>query len=187
LSRQPPLRLIDSEIEFDIEFQTTRSRPGEAREPLEVDTDGHLETFFAEAHRVGLPLETAIALALERRIALDDLVAVRFPERTAIEYLDAAAAVTRPRHELGGAMSSYLRLLGTPQCSSRSVRPKCALVPVPLRVYARAVHMDLSHALVAEAPAQALAWERAAVLETRTLLEWALMTVLVHRLAQGPA
>jgi hypothetical protein len=155
-----------------------RRRPGDQREPFRVYVP---DAFDRRANELALETSTAVALAYERRLLLDDSKSAGLSEAEAIAIFKVAAQQARPRQEGAKAMSSYFSALssGTHRASSGEVGE--SLVPMPLRLYPRAKAIAPEAALVPAGLAEALSWEIAAVLERRTMLEWGLLSLLLHR------
>ena len=90
----------------------------------------------------------------------------------AVDYLDRAAAAERVSHRLSSAESAYLKSLGAAQAPGTAG----ALI-TPVRLVGRLGDVDLPTAMAGDAR-RAAAWERAAVLQGRTMLEWGLLVAL---------
>jgi hypothetical protein len=135
--------------------------------------------FIRECQAARVVPERAYGLLLERRLLLDDLIGI---DATGIErMLDSAASTARPALALDGASSTYLRSFSRP---STPLRPATKfLVPVPVRVYARAAGLAPEVTITEGAVAQAVAWERASVIAGRTMAEWGLLTMLAVHIA----
>jgi hypothetical protein len=123
-----------------------------------------------EAAERGLPIDLVAAVLIERGVASIELGAV---DARIVGELDRRAAQSRPTGAVGGPAAAYLRQLSgaTPRARAAS-----ALAPVSLpgRVAARItdVEDDAIAAMLQGHLDGALAWERAAVLEGRTIAEW---------------
>lgn len=163
----------------------TLGRFGELREAIELEIDKQVQAFAQAAARRHLPFELMLGLAVERRLLLDDLGGDGFGVDRARALLSTAAA-TDSSATLGlgpGRLNrDYVRLLDR-GCDQRE--PPRRLGPyfacIPARLCERAGAVDLPTALDAEAIGEMLGWERAAVLEQRTMTEWAFRTLLAER------
>lgn len=87
------------------------------------------------------------------------------------DRLDNAAARAEVRHRLSAAEADYLRHLRFPPGMRQT------LLTVPVRLLGRLGELDVTAALGGD-PARATAWELAALLDGRTMLEWALAVML---------
>ena len=118
----------------------------------------------------GVSLDVALTLLLERALAAEELSTV---DPTLLSSLDACAAAVRPDSALDGASALYLRQLAGGNSSAVGSSPGPQLIPV--RVAARVQHADGRRIaeLLAGDLALAISWERAAILEHRTMGEWA--------------
>jgi len=147
-------------------YESAVRRPGELHErvDLEADTLRHAVT---GARRAGLPLGLTVGLLVEAALLRADVAAI---DAGNVECeLDRAAATRRVTRRLSAGEADYVRTLW----GSGFAR---TVPTVPLRLFGRLAAVDLDEALAAE-PAQAARWEAAALLENRTMVEWALMRV----------
>lgn len=159
-----------------------RPRPGERREPLLVRFENAAQALFmGECQTARVAPARAYALLLERRLLLDDLARVGL--RGADAALDVAARSVRPELALDGASSAYLRSFIRPAAQTSAVGT--ILVPVPVRLYARARELAPETTIESGAVEQAIGWERASVLEGRTMAEWAFVRLLSTRTLSG--
>lgn len=149
------------------------SRPSERCEPWPVE-DQHLRSLAAVANELGVSLELAIVVVVERSLLGDDLAARGLDKIAA--RLDAEAAHASVTIELSEPLSAYLAALtGRGRGASRSL-PR--LIALPMRLTER-IGADGPAARLDETLLQsALSWERAAVLEGRTMSEWATLKAL---------
>jgi hypothetical protein len=129
--------------------------------------------FRAAAADAQLDVELAVTLALERKLALVDAETVGLADGFARPYLNRHAAEAKVTRELTGPLSSYLRVL-----TGRAFAPPPPdRISLPVRIYPRVLSLKLAEALAPQTLAEALAWERAAVLSGRLMSEWALIHV----------
>jgi len=136
------------------------------------------------ARASGIAPEIAFAVTLERSIAVGDLA------RAGIEMvpeLDALASDARPAGPIGGSASLYLRQLSAgarERDGSRSAHGPFAL---PGRLVARLAHIEREAlpGLLEGDLGCSLAWERAALLQARTICEWASLQALALSGAQA--
>lgn len=160
------------------EIDQDRPRPGEFREPLLVELDAStLVLFRSECHEAEIAPERAYSLMLERRLLLDDLYNIGLADPEVA--LDRAAAATTVSFAVGGVFSAYLRGLARP--SRRVIEGSSFLVPVPLRLHARAQATPAHRTVERGALRQALAWERATVVTGRTMAEWGSLVLLAEQ------
>jgi len=150
------------------------ARPSERCEPWPVDDQGRLRSLAAAAAERGVSLELAAIVVVERSLLADDLAA-RGHEEMAVR-LDAEAARASVTIELSEQLSAYLcALSGHNRDGSRSL-PR--LIALPMRLTERLGTEGGAARLEAPLLESALRWERAAVLEGRTMSEWATLKVL---------
>jgi hypothetical protein len=157
-------------------------RPGERREPLLVRFENAAQALFmGECQTARVAPARAYALLLERRLLLDDLAEVGL--RGTEAALDGVALSVTPELALDGASSAYLRSFIRPAVQTSVVAT--LLVPVPVRLYARARELAPATTIESGAVEQAIRWERASVLEGRTMAEWAFVSLLATRTLSG--
>jgi hypothetical protein len=119
---------------------------------------------------IGVSFDVAVAVTVERSLAVRDLDGLHEGQ---IKQLDERALSLRLDREVGGAVAVYLRQLSggsVPTGVSAGVGP----VSLPARLAARLAQTDpadMPGLLDGELP-MALAWERAAVSQARTIGEW---------------
>jgi len=168
---------ILNEMETVRQSARPRLRPGEHREPLLVALAPAQHSLFVSECRVGqMAPERAYALLLERRLLLDDLGDLEGSVFEIAALLDSAARDVRAELALDGMSSIYLRSFAKP--ARNAPVASTLLVPVPLRLYARAATLAPEATIAPGAVAQAVAWERASVARGRTMAEWGLVTAL---------
>jgi hypothetical protein len=140
-------------------------RPGELHERLVLDAETLLRAETA-SRRAALPLGLTVVLLVEAALVRADVAMIASTELESA--LDRAAASPRVRRALSAAEADYLRAL-------RGSGFARTMPTLPMRVFGRAATIDIASALRDDA-ARAARWEAAALLEGRTMLEWALMT-----------
>jgi hypothetical protein len=168
--RSDPLPRVPSACEL---LGSKVRRPGELHEPLalEKDTAQWLEN---EASSLGVTADVVGSVLLEAGLLADDLGPAAFQP-----VPPAGTAPTRP---LSAAEGNYLRVLTLRRAAARS-RPGAAAqtIAVPVRVALRLPGRPTAELLRAVDGSLALAWERSAVLEGRTLSEHVLLAAMRAR------
>jgi hypothetical protein len=146
-------------------------RPGELLEPAPVTAGGQRLSEVAGQLRVDV--DVAAALAAERSLLLSEL---GDDTDRAARVLDshAHASVGTP---IGAAEAAYLRSLQTRAAAQRRL-DDCPSVRIPARLRRRVSELRFD-ALSEIELQQAVDWEQAAVLEGRTMSEWAWRTLLL--------
>lgn len=145
-------------------------RPGELLEPVPVVTGGG--RLVEIAGRIRLDIDLAAAVAAERSLLRDDLMD---PFNEAAELLDVHSAEATVIAPIGAAEAAYLRSLRKHATLGQRF-DECLSVRIPARLRRRLA--DLRFDSLSEGDVrQAVAWERAAVLEGRTMSEWAWRTL----------
>jgi hypothetical protein len=160
-------------------FKVRRSRPGETFEPIFVEASCDLALLAKNAAQVGIPLELAFALAVESNLAMDDLEELGFERGQSTSVLNQRARLTGVEMDLSPASGAYLRLLMNPRPQSRVTNvSEGAILGVPARIHER-LNRSFPETLLERTLSleQAVAWEAAAVVDGRTLTEWALFVV----------
>jgi hypothetical protein len=125
------------------------------------------------AARQHVSLEIAVALMLERSLTVEELTALD-PSLPAI--LDVHATAARTNGALSGAASVYLRqLTGGAGQLLPAAGPLAGPLMIPVRVATRVQRArdERIVGLLEGDLARSVAWERAALLENRTIAEWA--------------
>jgi hypothetical protein len=161
---EPPPPLPDLPALYDDAIR----RPGELHEPVILDAAQHVALDRA-ARRAKLPTGVTGRLLLEAALVCEELGGLR--AIAAPDRLDEAAARAKVRRRLSAAEADYLRHLRNPPGMRQT------LLTVPVRLISRLHGLDVARAL-GEDPARATAWEMAALLAGRTMLEWALAVML---------
>lgn len=172
----PPLSLLQGGLSEPIdEWELGLSvlhRPGELIEPVAVDasTTQRINDLASSAQ---IPAPMAFGLVVELHLALSDLQ--RYGASGYVAVLDKLATQARPARSMSARTGDYLRVLNSGRRDAPGSRSPLGL---PARI-ARRASADLLCAAVdgADLP-RARAWERAAVIEGRTLTEWALALAL---------
>jgi hypothetical protein len=159
----PPLPSVEHLHEHAIR------RPGELHERLDLATP-LLRRAEGAAQRAGLGLGLAAALLVEAALVRVDLAAIGAVVESELDRIASIAHVRRP---MSAAEADYVSTLRGPGFAR-------TLPTVPVRLVGRLGAIDLERALAADA-AQAARWEAAALLEGRTMLEWALMGIAAGR------
>ena len=150
------------------------ARPSERCEPWPVEDEHRLGSLAAAADELGVSLELAVVVVVERSLLANDLAARRIDGIAA--RLDAEAAHASVTIELSEPLSAYLSaLLSHDRGVSRSL-PR--LITLPMRLTERIGAEGPAARLDATLLQSALHWERAALLEGRTMSEWATLKIL---------
>lgn len=149
-------------------FDDSIRRPGEFHEPviLNIRQRGLLD---GAARRVRLPTGVTGRLLIEAALVRADLASFEAP--IDVGRLDDTAARAEVRRRLSAAEADYLRHLRYPGGISAT------LLTVPVRLIGRLGDVDLGSALDGD-PTRAVEWEIGALLEGRTMLEWALVSTM---------
>ncbi len=164
--------------EWDLDLPVLH-RPGDLIEPIAVDA-ATSRRLHGIAARGRIPVLMACTLVVELHLAVSDL-----QERGAsacTPTLDATARNARPAEPLSASTAKYLRALST----GRSARPGLpSPIGLPTRIVRRVSAQTLSAAIETADLPRARAWERAAVIDGRTLTEWALACALLQSSASA--
>jgi hypothetical protein len=147
---------------------------GERNEPWTLPVTDDLRALDTDAARAGFDLELALRLVTETALVIEDLELLD----VSFERLDALAAGATVRGTVDPCHAAYLRRLTA--SSPRAPRDLDAFVVagLPARLSTRLLAVDVP-ALVGRADLErARTWEIAAVLEGRTISEWAPLTAL---------
>jgi hypothetical protein len=159
----PPVAVAQRQYVYEDRLR----RPGELHEAVVIPPTV-LRAVERTAAAVGVPSGTAARLLIETALVKVDLAALgRADSSAALDTAAAAAAVCR---RLSAAEADYLRGLRHRHDDRRS------MATLPLRISGRIEQIDMEAALTGDL-SRALAWEAAALLAGRTMLEWALITV----------
>jgi hypothetical protein len=160
--------------EHGFEAPTPRARPADRCEPWPVEDGPQLRALAAAAASCGISTQLAAVLVVERVLLEGELAAYGRDELTGL--LDAAAGRARVAIELSEPLSAYFAALSPRRQGEEGSLPQVLALPMRLteRIGVRGGCLRLEAALLASA----LAWERAAVLEGRTMSEWAFVMAL---------
>ena len=159
----------------DLEAQVAQASPCRPTDRRQLVDAPHLAAAFAgAADATGLSLDQAAALGLERAFVRQDLAgAGALSDDEVCQLLDSAALEARPRLPLSAALAAYVRTL--------RLRPPLAgvasasHVAIPLRLADRARAAEPAPGCTTSELEQAVDWEVAAVIEGRTMSEWAFL------------
>lgn len=146
-------------------------RPGELHEPLALGPEAQ-DRLARSACSAGLPLDLTARLLIEAALLVSDLEALGAPD--AARDLDTVAAHATVQRRMSAAEADYLRRL-----SVRRWAPGPSAT-IPVRLIGRLASVDVACALDGDAT-RAVAWEAAALLQSRTMLEWGLAVILQAR------
>lgn len=146
-------------------------RPGELHEPLPLGPEAQ-DRLLRSARRAGLPVDLTARLLIEAALLVGDLKALGAGD--AAKELDVAAAGARVERRMSAAEADYLRRLGVCRWAPS---PGAA---IPVRLIGRLASLDVASSLDGDAT-RAVAWEAAALLQARTMLEWGLAVILRAR------
>jgi hypothetical protein len=159
------------------------SRAGDRHEPWTLQATPALERVATVASRAGIDFDLAVRLCVESALAAADL------RETGLEpaMLDRAALGARVGDELEDRDAAYLRrLVRVSPCAPRPTAAG-ATVGLPVRLTARLLGTSLDALLETTDPVRAVAWELSALLEGRTISEWAPLAALREVLAEQRA
>lgn len=162
-------------FERGFEAPTPTARPADRCEPWPVDDGMQLRALAAAAATGGISLELAAVVVVERALLAGELAGRGVDELAG--RLDGEAARARVAVELSEPLSAYLGALsGRRRGGAAGPLPRLLVLPMRLteRILARRGPPQLDAVLLPSA----LAWERAAVLEGRTMSEWAAVKAL---------
>jgi len=136
-----------------------------------------LSDFLGAAAQAGLDATLAVRLALERALVLHDAEELRLDVERARRTLSRAAANARATRPLTPRQAGYVRRLYSSAPQAPVVVEGSLCVELPDELLTRARDTVPETVLHSEAVLEMLAWERAARLQGRTMLEWALKTL----------
>lgn len=150
------------------------ARPGDRCEPVHKLDLALQEKVRREAVEAGIDPPLALILCVEQALVLRDLGT----DDELIARFDAAAAISRVRAELSRATSAYLSALRPTSDNAARSRGASGAWRLPVRLGDRVAPADLAWLVETGSLNAAIAWERAAVLEGRTMGEWATLVAL---------
>lgn len=160
-------------------------RAGDRHEPWTLAVGDALRALAEAAAAAGVEFELAVRLCVETALVRDDLR----PAGIDLAQLDALAAAAVVATRVDAAGCAYLRRLTRRE--QASARPRAlgdaVIVGLPARLSARLLAADLDDLLANADVESALAWEIAAVLDGRTISEWAPLAALRALAAAPPA
>jgi hypothetical protein len=198
---RPTLRLVRGEAaasdpradELD-ECVVSRAavRAGDRHEPWTLPAGSAMQALAAQAADAGVELELAVRLCVEAALAHADLRAAGIgaagsdahPAGGGLAQLDALAAAASVTTRVDACDCAYLRRLTRRGAHERRTLGDAVIVGLPARLSGRLLDADLDALLANADVGSALAWEIAAVLDGRTISEWAPLTAL-RALASG--
>jgi hypothetical protein len=164
--------------------RTAPGRPWDEMSPWWAPQHPIVRRLAVAAAEHCLAFDIAAAVAIERSLAVNEIADL---QANLVAAIDQRALAARARRTVGGACAVYLRQLA----GGQSARAHCSAPGVPVslpgRLTARLVSFDDEYVigLLDGDLALALAWERAAVLEARTIGEWASLQALELLSAQA--
>jgi hypothetical protein len=154
----------------------------ESDEVLLLESSESLQRFVEAAAQVGLGVEEAVRMGVERGLVLSDLCEMGIDVDFGRRRLRAAAMRARPSHELTADLAQRVRRLSMARPIAVPSTDEGLAVRLPDGLLVRAAAGLGARHLRAEAVPEMVAWELAAALGARTMGEWALRELLL-----GPA
>jgi hypothetical protein len=151
--------------------------PAPGGEQLRLPASPRLTRFLETAARVGLDAPLAVRLALERALVLRDAQEFRMDVERIRRALSRAAAEARAVRPLGARQATYVRGLFRECPRSSVVVGESLSVAISDNLLTQVRDAVPETALHQGVVGEMLAWERAAALEGRTMMEWALKTL----------
>lgn len=139
-----------------------------------LTTTEQLKAFVSAAARAGLSSQEAVQLALERELVLADAAAFGLDVDAARAILGAVARSAAARRPLSPGDAARVRRLATAQPLLVPALAGALTVELPDRVATRARGSVPARALDERVVAEMVAWELAALLDGRSMSEWAL-------------
>jgi hypothetical protein len=170
-------------VDHELETFAVRCRAGDRNEPWSLQASPALARVATVAGREGIDFELAVRLCVESALAAADVLQAGVDA----ELLDRVALRARVGSELDDRDAAYLRRLTRvspyrPQPTAAGVR-----VGLPVRLTARLLGVPIDALLESANPVRARAWELCALLEGRTISEWAPLAALRELRAAEPA
>ncbi|MDW5597224.1 hypothetical protein VSS74_22950 [Conexibacter stalactiti] len=157
-------------------------RAGDRHEPWTLPVGGALAAVADAAATAGVEFELAVRLCAEAALVRDDLRAVG----AGVGALDALAGAAVVATRVDASDCAYLRRLTRRGAQERRTLGDAVIVGLPARLSARLLAVDVDDLLANADVESALAWEIAAVLDGRTISEWAPLAAL-RALATTPS
>ena len=144
---------------------------------LRLSPSARLIEFLQAAAQAGLDAPLAVRLALQRALVLHDAQELRLDAERICRTLNRAASEVRATQPLSAQQAAYVRQLsgGRPRPVITMRKDLAIVVPDDLLTQVRGTVPET--ALHQSAVRKMLAWERAAKLGGRTMMEWALKTL----------
>lgn len=177
----PRLRLVSgaqpSESPSAADLAPAMFRPSERTELFTFGRAELLIEVTGQFKAAGRPLPQVVALLTQRQIVEEDIECC-VPGLA--EVLDALASCATVERELSPADASYLRGLksATPSPRSGSGDPDVCTMPLPARLIAAIDEPLIRRALRVDRLEQAVSWEAAALLNGKSIFEWAALAAL---------
>ncbi|HTU78092.1 MAG TPA: hypothetical protein VMF09_04965 [Solirubrobacteraceae bacterium] len=143
-------------------------------EQICIPPSGRLTRFLDAAAQAGLDAPLAVQLALERAVVLKDGRDLRLDVERIRRTLGREARRARAARQLSGRQATYVRMLyrEKPRQPCPAAGGLSVVIPDELLTQIRDTIPET--VLHPRAVPEMLAWERAARLEGRTMLEWSL-------------
>ena len=153
-------------------------RPGEAYDACYVALSDQLSEVESAAASLGLPIDLACALLIERAAVVGIAVETGLDVSEVLAALDRASITTPTISEGTPVVAAYLRTLGraSPRRQTRLTGDGLT-VSVPSRLV-RSAHLLCGVVSNSQSVDQARRWERSALLIGQTMTEWALLELL---------
>lgn len=151
-------------------------------EAVRLEPSNRLQNFVETAAQAGLAPAEAVEMAIERALALADGARLCGDIELARRRLSLAADAARPRRGTSPEQASRVRRLTTARSLEAADVGEGLVVPLPACRLSRAADVHESY-IHADIVSEMVAWEVAAVLEGRTVGEWALWTLGSSRAA----
>lgn len=136
-----------------------------------------LRAFLSAAATAGISEKQAVELAVERGLVLLDGQGLGLDVERVRSVLSRAARGARVTSPLGATAAGHLWSLSGEHRTGGASSDDGLTVELPERLVARLRPGILPDCLTSRAVAEMVAWERAAVLESRTMSEWAALTL----------
>jgi hypothetical protein len=136
-----------------------------------------LQAFLATAATAGIGTRQAVELAVERGLVLLDGQGLGLDVERVRSTLNCAARSARVCRALGEKAAGHLWALSGETHAVSALSDDGLTVELPERLLTRLRPGILPDCLTSRAVAEMVAWERAAVLEGRSMSEWAALTL----------